>query len=300
MEIWAIALGVVGVAATLLFVFGERTGMLKKRWALGTIGIISVLLFAIAAGLVWHQWYSILVIGVLAVIGILGVLSVVFEKVRNLLKAIRPHITFGSELENQKKLKNISTIEEPKKIAEPSGEILSEHIIKNVQSVAEQLKKVIAGANTCSLKAISGSIFADSVFSTWYKSRPLIIQLMDLFTWQLDQLFNRSTKYEEKTRIFGGSDVSQIYNETWILILNYRSAISNFIHLLNNLEKEGAPAIWKNDPFSSKIHCELRDNYDELMQRIKNLKVYVADEVKSVLPSDDQLTKFDRVLGIIK
>lgn len=176
---------------------------------------------------------------------------------------------------------------------------VSEHIVKHTQSVTEQLEKVIAGAYSCSIKRIFNDILADNTFSAWCQDKPLLIQLARLFNWQLDQLFDRLVKYREKTKSFSIGDVTGIYNETNFLIFNYRLVVFDFIQLLNNLEKEGAPTVWDNEPLSIKIYCELRDNYDELMQRIKSLKVYVPNEAKYLLPSDDQLTKFDRIPGVI-
>ena len=181
---------------------------------------------------------------------------------------------------------------------EPVGEV-SEHIIKHIQSVTEQLGKVTLRAHSCSLKQIFSDILADNAFSAWCQGKPSSIQLTRLFDQQLDQLFDRLTKYTEKTRGFGVGDVAGTYNEIKVLNFYYRSTVSEFIQLLSNLGKEGAPIVWDNEPLSGKIYRDLRDNYDDLMQRIKNLKVYVPDEAKSLLPSDDQLTKFDRIPGLL-
>lgn len=179
----------------------------------------------------------------------------------------------------------------------PSDEV-SEHISKNIQSITEQLEKVSAGAYSCSLKQISQDIISNNTFKTWCQDKPLIIQLINLFNNQLDQFFERTNKYKGKTSSFGTNDISEIYYETTAIIIIYRSAVSEFIQLLNNWEKEGAPQVWDSEPLSGKIYRELRDNYDELMQRVKTLKTY-ADEHKLALPSDDQLTKFDRIPGIM-
>jgi len=176
---------------------------------------------------------------------------------------------------------------------------VSDHIVKHIQSVTEQLEKVSAGAYSCSIKQIFNGILANNTFSAWCQDKPLLVQLAKLFNWQLDQLFDRLAKYREKSKSFGIGDIMGIYNEIGVLTLNYRSIVFEFIQLLNNLEKDGAPTVWHNEPLSSKIYCELRDNYDELMQRIKGLKVYVPNEAKPLLPSDDQLTKFDRIPGVI-
>lgn len=176
---------------------------------------------------------------------------------------------------------------------------VSEHIAKHIQSVTEQLEKVSAGAYTSSLKWIFKGILGNNPFSVWCQNKSLVAQLMTLFDRQLDQLFDSFANYREKTRSFGIDDLTAICSEIRVITLNYRSMVSVFIQLLDNLEKEGAPTVWENEPLRSKIYNELRDNYDELMQRIKGLKVYVASEDKDLLPSDDQLTKFDRIPGII-
>lgn len=176
---------------------------------------------------------------------------------------------------------------------------VSDYIVKNIQSVTEQLEKVSAGAYGCSIKQISNDILVDNIFSAWYQNKPLLVQLTRLFNWQLDQLFNGLVKYREKLKSFGTDDILGIYNEIRVLTFDYQSIVSEFIQLLSNLEKEGAPTVWDNEPLSSKIYCDLRDNYDELMQRIKSLKVYVPNEAKHLLPSDNQLTKFDRIPGVI-
>ncbi|MFW6105578.1 MAG: hypothetical protein ACOC7P_03240 [Chloroflexota bacterium] len=175
---------------------------------------------------------------------------------------------------------------------------VSEHIVKHIQSVTEQLEKVSAGAYTSSLKWIFKGILGNNPFSVWCQNKPLVVQLTTLFDRQLDQLFNGFAKYRGKIRSFG-IDLTAIYSEIRVITLTYRFMVSSFIQLLNSLEKEGAPTVWENEPLRSKIYNELRDNYDELMQRIKSLKVYVASEDKDLLPSDDQLTKFDRIPGII-
>lgn len=176
---------------------------------------------------------------------------------------------------------------------------VSEHIVKHIQSVTEQLEKVSAGAYTSSLKWIFKDILGNNPFSVWCQKKSLVVQLTTLFGRQLDQLFDGFVKYREETRSFGVDDLAGIYSEIRVITLNYRSTVSGFIQLLNNLEKEGAPTVWEDEPLRSKTYNELRDNYDELMQRIKGLKVYVASEDKHLLPSDDQLTKLERILGII-
>ena len=84
----------------------------------------------------------------------------------------------------------------------------------------------------------------------------MLVQLAKLFDWRLDRLFDRVVKYREKTKSFSIGDVTTIYNETRTLILDYRSTVSDFVQLLNNLGKEGAPTIWDKEPFSSKIYRE--------------------------------------------
>lgn len=66
----------VGVATTIIFVFLERTGMLKQRWALATIGILSVIFYGVALWLSIHNWFWVCT---LEVVGISGVLYIVFK-----------------------------------------------------------------------------------------------------------------------------------------------------------------------------------------------------------------------------
>ena len=133
------------------------------------------------------------------------------------------------------------------------------------------------------------------------KMKNWTIPLTKSFNLQLDQLFERYTKYREIARVSNvrADNISAMTNETRSLILDYRNIVSDFIQLLNIFEKEGAPLVWEREPISNRVYQDLRDGYDELMLRVKNLKVYVNDANKSLLPSDDQLTKFDRIPGII-
>ena len=176
---------------------------------------------------------------------------------------------------------------------------VSENIVKHIQSVTEQLEKVSTGASSSSIKHIFNGILGNNTFSTWCQNKPLIVQLAKLFNRQLDQLYNEFVNYREKTKSFGTDDITGIYREIRVLTLNYRLLVSDFIQLLHNLEKEEAPTVWENEPLQNQIYRELRDNYDELMQRIKGLNVYVSKEDKQYLPSDDQLTKLDRIPGIL-
>jgi hypothetical protein len=178
------------------------------------------------------------------------------------------------------------------------GEV-SEHILKHIQSVVEELGKVSAGAYVCSVKQIFNRILADNTFSVWSQGEPLFIQFTKLYNWQLDEAFNGVGKLKVKIKSINAQNISDIYNETRNLVFNFRSSVNDLIQLLNNLEKEGAPTVWNNEPLSGQIYRELRDNYDELMQRVKNLKVYVPEASKSLLPYDEQLTKFDRIPGVI-
>lgn len=68
--------GVVGIATSLIFLFLERTGMLKQRWALAMIGILSVILYGVALWLFAHNWYWVFI---LEIVGILGVSYIVFK-----------------------------------------------------------------------------------------------------------------------------------------------------------------------------------------------------------------------------
>jgi hypothetical protein len=99
---FAIASLILGAAITVLFVFLERTGMLKKPWALGILGVVSILLFATGFAILWHVLYSLLIIIICSIIGILWVLSVVYKGFREQLLVIwkrsRMLIILGSVL----------------------------------------------------------------------------------------------------------------------------------------------------------------------------------------------------------
>jgi hypothetical protein len=183
--------------------------------------------------------------------------------------------------------------------SEPSGEMLSEHIIKHTQSIAEQLKVVTYASYSASVYGVFKAILEDPTFGAWYKSNPIRMQLAKLFKAQLDEMMTKVGVFERKTKAMNAGNVSEIYNDIRNINFAYRSTVSDLIELLNNLVNEGAPNVWEREPLLSKLYRELRDNYDELMTRIKNLKVYVPEASKSLLPSDDQLTKFDRIPGII-
>jgi hypothetical protein len=181
------------------------------------------------------------------------------------------------------------------------GDATSIHVIKHLESVKEQLGVLTGGAYASSVKQIFNNILNDSDFNTWFKMKNWTIPLTKSFNLQLDQLFERYTKYREIARVSNvrADNISAMTNETRSLILDYRNIVSDFIQLLNIFEKEGAPLVWEREPISNRVYQDLRDGYDELMLRVKNLKVYVNDANKSLLPSDDQLTKFDRIPGII-
>lgn len=87
--------GIAGVASTGLFVFLEVTGVLKKRWLQGSIGILSVVLYAIAFWIYAPRWYPAILVG--SLIATIFVLRVVSERVKKVIEVIQWHwpITFS-------------------------------------------------------------------------------------------------------------------------------------------------------------------------------------------------------------
>jgi hypothetical protein len=172
----------------------------------------------------------------------------------------------------------------------------SENAIKYIRAVAEQLWKLNAGSYSRSIISALREIRQDKVFNDWCSDKASIKQQLELYEGRLNELFDKIVKLKDKTEKINVDDIPVILNDIRSLILDYRNAVQSFIKMLIIFGNEGSPKVWEDGAVLSKI-VDLREEYDNLMSTVRDLLIYIPGQLRSHLPSEDQLTKFDRMEG---
>ena len=90
-------------------------------------------------------------------------------------------------------------------------------------------------------------------------------------------------------------DIRYECNKISQAVREYRRMVDEWMKFTEALAEKGVPKFWEKAPWSVNIHKKLADDYDELMALLKNLHNTTPREFQSLLPNDDQLTKFPRV-----
>ncbi len=113
------------------------------------------------------------------------------------------------------------------------------------------------------------------------------------FTRQALEFKERGLKLTAST--ITDDDIRNKCNNMSQAVWEYRHLVDDWMKFMVALAERGVPKFWEKPSWSEHIHNKLADDYDELMELVKNLRKVTPRAFQNLLPKDDQCSKFPRV-----
>lgn len=156
------------------------------------------------------------------------------------------------------------------------------------------LNKASQGANANSVWAILRDVLANGEFQTQMKTAGTT-QAGTLLERQCDMLFQRTGELERNYQSLRPSDraISTFLPQLDKEVVFYRTIVGDCLKFLTTTGG-GAEAVQDKVPFSTRIHRELADEYDRLMDSLRNVRGSLSTHCPLGCLTDDKLTRFPR------
>lgn len=154
------------------------------------------------------------------------------------------------------------------------------------------LNKASQGANANSVWAILGDLLGNGEFQTQMKTAGTV-QAGRLLERQCDMLFQRTGELERNYQSLRPSDrvISSFLSQLDKEVVFYRPVVGGFLKFLTTTGG-GAEAVQDKVPFSTRIHRELADDYDRLMDSLRNVRESLLTQLPPRCLTDDKLSRF--------
>ncbi len=170
-------------------------------------------------------------------------------------------------------------------------------LIRQLNVLTSDLWTLTQGAHGTSVWAILRDLTSNAQFSAHMASTGNR-QAGELLNERCQRLFSDAGDLARKVRSMGGSATDQELRDAVRdfhgLVVEYRRVVQEFLPFLEDIKGEGETVQYKV-PFSTRIHRDLADEYDRLMDAIRQiceeLRLYAGHDWLS----DEHLTRFPRV-----
>ncbi len=144
-------------------------------------------------------------------------------------------------------------------------------------------------AKFCEESDVRTIVQSDNMASTAVR---LIAERFSNLTFQCLEHQARGQKLTPST--ITDDDIRNECNRISQVVREYRNLVDEWMKFTEDLAKKEVPTFWNQSPWSVNIHRNLADAYDELMTLVKNLRNATPRTFQSLLPKDEQITRFPR------
>ena len=167
-------------------------------------------------------------------------------------------------------------------------------LISKLRAVVSQLRKVTEGSHGASMWAILRDLLGDNGFRAQMKLTGNA-QVGELLCRSYERLFSDvgdlNRQIEHLTSSLSDEKLKESIATTRRLIIDYRCAVDDFLRFLSETRAEGQ-LVQNSPPFATRVHDELADDYDRLMEDARTFGVELLGSMDIDFLSDEHLTRF--------
>lgn len=169
-------------------------------------------------------------------------------------------------------------------------------LISKLRAVVSQLRKVTEGSHKASVWAILCDLLNNNNFRAQMELTGNA-QAGELLCGNCERLFssmgNLNGQVEHLTNSTSDEELKKNIATTQRLIIEYRRVVDDFLQFLSETKGEGQ-LVQNVTPFVTRVHDELADDYDRLMEDARAFGIELLEAIDIEFLNDEHLTHFRR------
>lgn len=170
-------------------------------------------------------------------------------------------------------------------------------LVVQMRAFVLHLQKLTQGSHGTSVWAILNDLLANTQFRAQMESAGNS-QVGDLLSEKCGMLFSDVgdlyTRVEQRADSSSDRELREVIHSLRQLVIAYRSLVDNFLRFLKETKGKDVP-VQNSAPFAFRVHDELADDYDRLMDDARQLGIQVKSIVGIEFLEDQHLGRFRRV-----
>lgn len=170
-------------------------------------------------------------------------------------------------------------------------------LISKLRAMVSHFKKLTEGAHTASVWAILRDLLSNSDFRDQMQFTGNS-QAGELLVNRCQSLFSAVGRLHDHaeclTQNYSDKEIKDVINTTRQLTMEYRSIVEQFLRFLSDTKRSNGVQIQNQAPFSLRVHDNLADDYDRLLEDARLFGIESLDLMGIEFLKDEHLTRFRR------